>query len=136
MSSYAWIGPDGYSSADQSPLVSGSSTLSMDGYAWTYTLTVTDGNGCTQTASTVVEVNPLPTATANSNSPVCEGSPLTLTGGDNGMSTYAWSGPDGYSSADQSPLVSGSATLSMDGTYILTVMDGPMAMVVQRQLQQ
>ena len=120
MSTYAWSGPDGYSSADQSPLVSGSSTLSMDG---TYTLTVTDGNGCTQTASTVVEVNTLPTATANSNSPVCEGSPLTLTGGDNGMSTYAWSGPDGYSSTDQSPLVSGSSTLSMDGTYTLTVTD-------------
>ena len=121
MSTYAWSGPDSYSSADQSPLVSGSATLSIDGI---YTLTVTDAAGCTSTASTTVTVNALPTATASSNSPVCEGSPLTLSGGDNGMSTYAWSGPDGYSSADQSPLVSGSSTLSMDGTYTLTVTDG------------
>lgn len=58
-----------------------------------YTVTGTDGNGCTSTASTTVTVNQLPTVTATSNpvnGVVCSGSPVTLTGG--GASSYIWSG--------------------------------------------
>ncbi|MCA1747598.1 MAG: hypothetical protein LC655_07865, partial [Bacteroidales bacterium] len=121
MATYAWTGPNGFSSSDQNPLVSASATLSMAGE---YTLTVTDGNGCVNSAVTEVTINTLPTATASNNGPVCGASPLSLTGGPNGMSTYAWTGPNGFTSSDQSPLVSASATLSMAGEYTLTVTDG------------
>ena len=55
----------------------------------TYIVTGTDANGCVNTATTTVTVNPLPVVTANSSSAlVCTGSSLTLTGG--GASTYTW----------------------------------------------
>lgn len=57
----------------------------------TYTVTGTDGNGCTNTAITTVTVNSLPTVTANTSAnTVCEGTNVTLTGG--GASTYSWTG--------------------------------------------
>ncbi|HTB06506.1 MAG TPA: T9SS type B sorting domain-containing protein [Bacteroidia bacterium] len=56
----------------------------------TYTVTGTDVNGCINTASTTVTVNPLPIVTANASAnPVCAGSNITLTGG--GASSYTWS---------------------------------------------
>jgi hypothetical protein len=54
-----------------------------------YTVTGTDANGCVNTASTTVDVNPLPvvTATATDNE-VCAGDMVTLNGG--GAMSYAW----------------------------------------------
>ena len=112
LSSYNWSGPNSYSSSNQSSTVSGSATTAMGG---TYTITVTDGNGCSSTASTLVTVNTLPSATASSNSPVCAGETLSLIGGVNGLSIYNWSGPNSYTSSNQSPTVSGSATTAMGG---------------------
>ena len=120
MTSYAWTGPNGFTSNEQSPTVSDSATAAMSG---TYTLTVTDANGCTNTATTTVTVNALPAVSASSNSPTCEGFPLTLIGGPNGMTSYAWSGPNGFTSNEQSPTVSDSATTAMSGTYSITVTD-------------
>jgi gliding motility-associated-like protein len=55
----------------------------------TYIVTGTNGFGCTDTASIQVVVNMLPNVTANASSlGVCEGDPLTLTGG--GAQTYIW----------------------------------------------
>ncbi|NMC37081.1 MAG: T9SS type B sorting domain-containing protein [Bacteroidales bacterium] len=117
--SYSWTGPQGFGSNQMSPTVSTSATLLMAG---TYTLTVTNNNtGCRGTATTNVTVNPLPVATASSNSPVCVGSPLILAGGPSGMNTYSWTGPNGFTSNTRNPTVSSSATISMAGTYTLTV---------------
>jgi gliding motility-associated-like protein len=121
MASYSWTGPNGFTSNQQSPQVSPSATLAMAGV---YTLTVVDGNGCTNSANTTVVVNALPVVTASSNSPVCVGSPLNLTGGPAGMASYSWTGPNGFTSSQQSPQVSPSATLAMAGVYTLTVIDG------------
>ncbi|MBI5538419.1 MAG: hypothetical protein HY951_00030, partial [Bacteroidia bacterium] len=118
MVSYSWSGPLGFSSNTQSPTVSASATVGMSGI---YTITVTNVNGCTSTATTNVIVNAGPLATATSNSPVCIGQPLTLTGGPNGMTSYSWSGPLAYSNNTQSPTVSASATAGMAGTYTITV---------------
>lgn len=120
MTSYSWSGPSSFSSTSQSPSVSASATLAMAG---TYTLTISDGT-CTNTASTVVTVTSLPTATATNNGPMCEGSSLDLTGGNNGMVSYSWTGPNGFSSTSQSPNVSPNATGVMAGTYTLTISDG------------
>ena len=56
----------------------------------TYTVTGTDANGCSKTATTSVVVNALPVVTAASSATaVCEGNNVTLSGG--GASTYVWS---------------------------------------------
>jgi uncharacterized repeat protein (TIGR01451 family) len=90
------------------------------GAADTYsvTLAVTDSNTTenTDSQSYDVTVYSKPTASASSNSPVCVGDTLTLTGGPDGMATYSWTGPNDST-------VSTSATLAMAGDYTLTVTD-------------
>ncbi|MBI4646636.1 MAG: immunoglobulin domain-containing protein [Bacteroidia bacterium] len=84
-----------------------------------YSVTVTDGNGCSASSSpTTVTVNTLPAATAGSNSPVCEGNTLNLTSG--GGTTYNWSGPNSFASTSQNPSVI-SVTTAGGGTYTVTV---------------
>ena len=57
----------------------------------TYTVTGTDDNGCTNTASVDVTVHPLPDVTASTDDDeVCFGDAMTLTGG--GAATYVWDG--------------------------------------------
>lgn len=118
MTSYSWTGPNSYTSNLQSPTVSTAATVAMAGV---YTLTVTNGTGCTSTVTTTVVVNASPVAVASNNGPVCVGSALSLTGGPAGMTTYAWTGPNSFTSNVMSPPVSSSATLSMGGVYTLTV---------------
>lgn len=90
--------------------------------AGVFNYTVTTTGTCTQaTATGTITVIAIPVATAVNNGPVCVGSPLSLTGGPAGMTTYAWTGPNSYTSNLQSPQVSASATLTMAGKYILTV---------------
>jgi len=89
-STYAWAGANGFTSTDQNPSIA-SVTLLVTG---TYTVTVTNINGCTNTATTAVVINALPTATASNNSPICSGTTLNLTGG--GVGSYLWSGPNTF----------------------------------------
>ncbi|TAJ14765.1 hypothetical protein DMA11_04340 [Marinilabiliaceae bacterium JC017] len=82
-------------------------------------------NACVKAmnGSATVTVNPKPNPIASNGGPVCEGKNLQLTAAPDGLTTYAWSGPDGFSSNEQSPLIS-SITADKAGTYILTVTDG------------
>jgi len=66
---------------------------------YTGTITVSNAFGC-PSASTVftLTVNPTPTATASNGGPYCEGGTIALTAGPSGMSSYAWTGPNGFSS--------------------------------------
>ncbi|MCK4660634.1 MAG: hypothetical protein KAV82_14020, partial [Phycisphaerae bacterium] len=64
-------------------------------------------------------------AIASNNGPIfCEGDTIELSGGPSsgplGPYTYSWTGPDDFSSSEQSPTIS-DATLGMTGTYYLTV---------------
>ncbi len=57
----------------------------------TYTVTGTDANGCQNTATKNISINPLPVVTAGvSASVVCAGSPVTFNGV--GANSYSWSG--------------------------------------------
>lgn len=120
MTTYSWTGPNRFTANTQSPTVSSAATLAMAG---SYNLTVINASGCTSaTVTTIVEVNTvLPVATATSNSPVCTGNPLTLTGGPAGLTTYSWTGPNGFTASTQNPTVSPTATVAMAGIYALTV---------------
>lgn len=56
----------------------------------TYTVTGTDGNGCTNTATVSVTVNALPTISGGSDQTICAGTQLTLSG--SGGVSYTWTG--------------------------------------------
>ena len=112
-STYAWSGPNSFSNATQNPSISNAQAVNTG----TYTLTVTDGNGCQATSSTVVSLTTSPTA-AN-NGPICVGGALSLS--TNAATSYSWSGPNSFTSSVQNPTVSASATTAMAGTYTVSV---------------
>ena len=106
---YAWTGPAGFTSSQQNPTVS---------TAGTYTLTVTNpANGCTSTdPATVVSNTAQPQASAQGGTLSCANASVTLNGSSTTAgATFAWSGPNGYASSQQMPVVSTS------GNYVLTV---------------
>jgi gliding motility-associated-like protein len=84
-STYAWTGPNGFTSALQNPSIASSTTLN----AGTYNLTVTS-TGCVANATTTVVVNPIPIVNAGLDQAVCQGTNVTLTG--TGATTYSWTG--------------------------------------------
>ncbi len=86
-------------------------------------LIVTDSHGCTHSKTNNLIVNAAIAATATSNSPVCEGSIFQLTGGPDGMKSYSWTGPNGFTSNLQSPSVDHPATQADAGEYVLTTID-------------
>ncbi|MFN8286272.1 MAG: CARDB domain-containing protein [Chitinophagales bacterium] len=90
-------------------------TVSASG---TYTVTVTSGS-CTASTSQSVVVNTNPVATAGHSTPTCQGTVVTLSS--TGGTSYSWSGPNGFNSTQQNPLLSNNATTALDGTYNVTV---------------
>ena len=81
--------------------------------AGTYTITVTNANGCTQTASTTVSMYNKPTPSITGASTICPGSTAQLTAGI--QSHYQWS------TGDTTQTISVSPTTTT--TYTLTVSD-------------
>ena len=65
-------------------------------------------------------VNPLPIPKATSNSPVCVDGTLKLFGAPDGMTSYLWTGPNGFTSTEQNPTID-KVTADAVGTYTLTV---------------
>jgi hypothetical protein len=65
-----------------------------------------------------------PNVTASANTPVCKGNPLQFTSGASGgkgsQFTYSWTGPNAYTSNEQSPAIE-IASVSDTGTYQLKV---------------
>lgn len=118
--SYSWSGPGSYSSTQQNPVIT-PATVAMAG---TYTVTVTDNNSCVSTASTAVSVNqtpPAPTASAASAN-VCEGQNITFTSSSAGATSYSWTGPNGFTSSTQNPVIT-NASIIQSGTYIVIASD-------------
>ena len=68
----------------------GQTGATTSGTAGTYTVTVTDANGCTGTASVTVTELPAPDAAISGPAGVCDGGNVTLTA--SGGGTYLWNG--------------------------------------------
>lgn len=89
----------------------------------TVTLTVADASGNTDFCTTDIQVN-LAGASPTSNSPVCEGDNINLfanppaTAG--GGFTYQWTGPNGYTSTQQNPVIP-DASAQDTGFYVVTI---------------
>jgi hypothetical protein len=90
-----------------------------------YTLSsiVLDNCGDSTIQSTSITINPTPTAMASSNSPLCEGQTLNLTGATDIGTTFIWSGPS-FSSAIQNPSIP-ATTAANSGTYSFSTVAGP-----------
>jgi predicted RNA-binding protein with TRAM domain len=105
---YAWTGPVGFTSTDQNPLVSQTGD---------YTVVATAPNGCTSSATVAVlpDANK-PVITATGGTITCALPSLALGATSNiANSTWGWTGPGGFSSPQQNPVV------TAPGTYNLVV---------------
>ena len=78
----------------------------------------TDGVG-TNTQSNLILAIVAPTITASNNGPVCAGLPLNLTASTVADATYSWTGPNGFSSTQQNPVIS-NPTVAASGLYSVT----------------
>ncbi len=82
------------------------------------------GNCTSNIVDSVVLVNPNPpaTPTASSNSPVCAETPLNLTATTTivGTVSYSWTGPNGFASTTQNPVIN-LAQVANSGNYIVTL---------------
>lgn len=113
---YAWTGPNGFTSTAQNPTIS-NATLAMAGV---YSVTATVA-GCTSAAGTTsVTVTPSPTSpSAGNGGPYCAGSAIELESWGVPGATYSWTGPGGFTSTEQNPTIP-NATAAMAGTYRVT----------------
>ncbi|NEU07538.1 T9SS type A sorting domain-containing protein [Flavihumibacter sp. R14] len=90
------------------------------------TVVLTSNAPCTTTSlatsnSVAVTVNDIPaTPTASNSGPICEGSTINLSTPAVAGATYSWTGPAGFSSADQNPSILNS-TSAMAGVYRVTI---------------
>ena len=112
--SYAWTGPGGFTSNLQNP-----SITSISNNSGTYSVNIVDNNGCINSGTTNIVINPLPVITVNTPT-ACSGGNFTLTA--TGGTTYNWSGPLGFTSTLQNPTLS-NASSNMNGIYTVTVTD-------------
>jgi PKD repeat protein len=86
----------------------------------TYTVTGTDANGCSNTASASIVVKPLPALSLSSNSPLCVNLTLRLSANLVSSASYNWTGPNNFSSQTQNPSVFNS-TVADSGWYHCTI---------------
>jgi len=110
---YSWTGPNAFAANIQNPFISGV-TLAASGI-YSATSVVGGCNSPTATLNINVLTSPPPIA-PSSNSPVCQGQALTLSSTTAGAGTYSWTGPNGFTSTLQDPIVT-PITLADAGTY-------------------
>jgi len=111
---YTWTGPNGFTATGD--VVTIPAAVASD-HQGTYTVSVANASGCEGTATIEAVIERVPNPALTSNGPICQGSTLNLTA-DGGV-TYAWTGPNGYTSNEQNPTID--AVDLNPGTYTYTV---------------
>ncbi|MFN0083227.1 MAG: beta strand repeat-containing protein, partial [Ferruginibacter sp.] len=112
---YLWTGPGAYTSTSQNPVIPNSTVANSGNYSVVVSIA-----GCASAAATVnVVVNQTPnTPTVSSNSPICTNNTLTLNAATTttGAMTFAWTGPNGFTSILQNPTIP-NVTSAAAGNY-------------------
>lgn len=98
---YAWSGPSGFVSSQQSPQMSGV-LLAQNGV---YTVTVTGVNSCTASTQGTLQVNANPVITITPVGSICSSQTLNLSASSLPGASYLWSGPQNFSSTAQNTFV-------------------------------
>ena len=122
---YSWTGPSSYTSTLQNPTIP-AATAANGG---TYTVSVTHINNCPPSTNTVtVLVNSFipPTPTDSTNAPICGGTTLMLfaNSGYPGVFSWYWSGPGGFTSTAQNPVIPAVSPADTGYYYVIDTLDG------------
>ena len=110
--SYAWTGPNTYTSANQSPTI----VNAQASHTGTYSVTVTTAFGCTAGANTTATVNAPPVANAGADIAVCSGSGATIGSTAVVGNTYLWSTGATAASITVTPTVATNYTVTVTNT--------------------
>lgn len=114
---YAWTGPNGFTSTLQNPSINNVSLAAIGQYS----LVINIGGCISDPANLNVLINPIPaTPVATNAGPVCQGEALSLNTDPIADATYNWTGPNGFNANTQNPQVP-NAPLNAGGSYNLTV---------------
>lgn len=116
-STYNWTGPNGFAQNGSSVTIINVNEQN-EGY---YHVTATDNNGCQANDSIYVTIASNPTINVPADTTVCPDESLTLSA--NGGTSYSWTGPAGFSSNQQNPLISTSMDYENSGLYTVVVVD-------------
>lgn len=120
ISTYAWSGPNGFTSSIANPTISNATEAA----AGIYSVTLTDAYGCSEentTNAVITAVQPI-SINLNHNSNYCENETITFTTTNITGATYSWSGPSGFTSSECSPSIT-HCRPSDAGIYSVTVTD-------------
>ncbi len=125
---YEWSGPNGFSSTNQTPLLPNASNA----LTGTYTVVMTDANGCTVAASTELDISLIPTEpTIVADNSVCVGESLSISISEyEGTNVhYEWTGPSGTTTSgaypDANTLAFDNISTSQMGNYqVQVIVDG------------
>lgn len=113
---YAWSGPNNFSANQVNASVSNFQQVN----AGTYTLAASNTCGTTTaTVNVTLSSGPTNVTASATQTDLCFGSTLALNGNATGATSYSWTGPNGFTSTQQSPNL-GNVTLADSGTYTLT----------------
>lgn len=114
LSSYSWVGPNGFQNLNQNTSINGVTGANQG----IYTVTVSNGV-CSSSASLTINVSNVPVVTASANNVnLCEGSLLNLFAS-SGAASYSWTGPNLFNSPLQNPQINNVTTLN-SGIYTVT----------------
>ena len=115
--SFDWDNPGSLNSA------TAANPIATPNVTTTYTVTVTDGNGCTSTDQVVITVNPLPNVDAGPDLAICAGASSVIGGSPTSTTpgvTYAW---DNATSLTNPGIANPTANPTATTTYTVTVTD-------------
>ena len=112
--SYEWTGTPSFTSTVQNPVLR---SATADNY--TFTVKVTNTDGCTALATTSTAIYTAPSVRATSNSPVCGGNTINL-GVSTSATQFVWTGPNNFSASTKTPIISG-AKINSSGLYTVIV---------------
>jgi len=107
-SSYTWNGPGTYTSSLQNPSIGNSTPIMSGDYTvTTYFTSMSTTLVCSSSAVSNVSIVPMNPVTTSVGQNVCQGTNITFTANALGNPIYSWTGPNGFTSFNQSNSING-----------------------------